>query len=215
MARKYVMHKRREMVDETRRQIAKATFELHSTVGPACTTMAMIADKAGLPRQTVYRNFKSQLELFRSCIAFGLEKAPIPDPERWLSIPPGTERIQFGLSQLYRWFEVHERVMTNTFRDLGAVPVAKKAMEPIAKAARQMHKVLTEGAVPAPVPALINLALDFPTWKKLRREEGMPSGAIVEFWSDLIECQSAATPHGRSMRRAIPSAGTHGSTARS
>jgi AcrR family transcriptional regulator len=202
VARKYVMRKRRQMVDETRRQIAKATFELHSTVGPACTTMALIAQRAGLPRQTVYRNFSSQLELFRSCIAFGLEKAPIPDPKGWLSIPPGTERIRLGLAELYEWFEAHEPVMTNSLRDAGAVPVIAKAMEPLAKVGRQMHKILSEGAGAEPVPTLMSLAIDFLTWKKLRREEGMPSRAIVEFWADLMACQSTAVPRSRSVRAA-------------
>lgn len=201
LARKYVMLKRREMVDETRRQIAKATFELHASVGPACTTMAMVADRAGLPRQTVYRNFRNQLELFRSCIAFGLEKAPAPDPKRWLTLPAGTERIRFGLTELYQWFEAHEPVMTNSFRDYGAVPVLAKAMEPLAKLGREMHKVLVKGAGGEPAPALISLAIDFPTWRKLRREERMPSREIVEFWADLTACKSAARPLSRSAGR--------------
>lgn len=202
MARNYVMLKRRAQVDATRRQIAKATFELHSSVGPAFTTMVMIAEKAGLPRQTVYRNFTSQLELFRSCIAFGLEKAPAPDPQQWVSIPPGIGRIQCGLTQLYRWFEVHEPVMTNSFRDYGAVPVVAKAMEPLAKVGRQMHKVLSDGGGRGPVPTLISLAIDFPTWKKLRREDGMSSRAIVEFWVDLVRCQSPTPRQSRSATRA-------------
>jgi hypothetical protein len=35
------------------------------------------------------------------------------------------------------------------------------------------------------------LALDFATWKKLRREQGMESSAIVELWKDLIRCRQA------------------------
>ncbi len=113
----------------------------------------------------MYRNFTSQLELFRSCIAYGLEKAPAPDPQQWLSIPPGTERIQWGLAQLYRWFEVHEPVMSNSFRDYGAVPVIAKAMEPLAEFGRGLHEVLTDGTGRGRVPMLISLAIDFPTWK--------------------------------------------------
>src|SRR5258708_9987299 len=80
VAREYKMVKRRDQVEETRRRIAKATYELHSTVGPALTTIAMVSERAGVPRQTVYRNFGTQVELFRSCIAFGLEIHPLPDP---------------------------------------------------------------------------------------------------------------------------------------
>jgi hypothetical protein len=52
------------------------------------------------------------------------------------------------------------------------------------------------------VPTLMSLAIDFLTWKKLRREEGMPSRAIVEFWADLMRCQSAAVARSRSVRAA-------------
>ena len=113
VAREYKMVKRREQVEETRRRIAKATYELHSTVGPAFATIALIAEQAGLPRQTVYRNFGSQLELFSSCIAYGLEVAPLPDPDEWLSIANKDERLRVGLTQLYEWFEASEAVMTN------------------------------------------------------------------------------------------------------
>src|SRR5712691_1988873 len=105
------MVKRREKVEATRRRIAKATFELHSTIGPAFTTIALISERSGLPRQTVYRNFASNLEIFRGCIAFGLELNPLPDPTRWESISNPGERLQVGLTELYRWFEATEQVM--------------------------------------------------------------------------------------------------------
>ena len=42
MARDYKMVKRRDKVEETRQRIAKATYELHSTIGPALTTISLI-----------------------------------------------------------------------------------------------------------------------------------------------------------------------------
>src|SRR5580765_4144492 len=112
MAREYKMVKRREKVDATRRRIAKATFELHSTLGPAFTTVALISERSGLPRQTVYRNFATYLDLFRGCIAFGLEMNPLPDSTQWESIADPEERLKVGLAELYRWFEATEPVMT-------------------------------------------------------------------------------------------------------
>ena len=187
MARKYVMSKRQEKVDETRRRIAQATFELHSTIGPAFTTMAMIAEKSGLPRQTILRNFTSRLELFRGCIGFGLEQDPPPDTAAWGSVPAGTARLRVGLTELYRWFEDVEPVTTNVVRDIAAVPA--EALRPLAEFEARAHAVLCRDWNTPLVPALVSLAIDFVNWKKLRREHHMQSGAIVDFWVRLADCR--------------------------
>ena len=191
MAREYKMVKRRDKIEETRRRIAKATYELHSTIGPAFTTITLISERAGLPRQTVYRNFGTQLEIFRNCIAFGLEMNPLPDPASWQSIADPGERLQVGLTELYQWFEATEPVMTNSVRDFGAVPESAEAMQPVGEVFQQIYGALSGGWDEPAVSPLLSLALDFATWKKLHREQGMASRAIVELWRDLIRCRHA------------------------
>lgn len=183
------MVKRRDKVEETRRRIAKATYELHSTIGPALTTIALISDRAGLPRQTVYRNFGTQLELFRNCIAFGLEMHPLPDPSRWQSIADPGERLQFGLTELYQWFEAAEPVMTNSLRDFGSVPESAEAMQPVGEVFQRIYGTLSHGWEGSKVTPVLSLAVDFATWKKLRREQGLASSAIVDMWLDIIRCR--------------------------
>ena|SRR2546421_4512428 len=180
------MGKRREKVEETRRRIAQATFELHSTIGPADTTMALIAARAGLPRQTVFRNFASRVELFRSCIGFGLELNPPPAPGEWEAVPPGIERLRCGLTELYRWFAAVEPVMTNMVRDIAAVPL--EALQPLVEFDARAHEVLCRGWDEARVSVLVSLAIDFANWKKLRREHDMPSRTIVDFWAGQVDC---------------------------
>jgi AcrR family transcriptional regulator len=191
VAREYKMVKRREKVDATRRRIAKATYELHSTIGPAFTTVALISERSGLPRQTVYRNFATNLEIFRGCIAFGLELNPLPDPARWESISNTGERLEVGLTELYQWFEVTEPVMTNAFRDYGAVKESAEALQPVGEVLYGMYQTLAQGLEGAGIGAILSLAVDFTTWKKLHREHGMASSAIVELWVDLIRCRQA------------------------
>lgn len=189
MAREYKMVKRLDKVEETRRRIAKATYELHSTIGPAFTTISLVSERSGLPRQTVYRNFRTNLELFRGCIAFGLETHPLPDPNRWQSIADPSERLQVGLTQLYQWFEATEPVMTNSVRDFGAVKESAEAMQPVGEIFYSMYETLRQGWDGAEVAALLSLAVDFATWKKLHRDQGMKSAAIVDMWQDVIRCQ--------------------------
>lgn len=185
------MVKRRDKVEGTRRRIAKATYELHSTIGPALTTISLVAERSGLPRQTVYRNFATNLDLYRGCIAFGLEQHPLPDPERWESIADPGERLEVGLTELYQWFEATEPVMTNSVRDFGAVKESAEALQPVGEIFQRMYGTLAEGWDGRGVVPLLALALDFATWKKLRREQAMASSAIVELWRDLIRCREA------------------------
>ena len=49
---------------ETRRRIVEATVALHTSVGPARTTISAIADKAGVQRHTVYSHFPEEDTLF-------------------------------------------------------------------------------------------------------------------------------------------------------
>ena len=183
------MTRRRDQVDATRRRIAKATYELHATIGPALTTIAMVAEQAGLPRQTVYRNFGTQTELFQSCVAYGLELHPLPDPDDWLRVADPRERLECGLAALYRWFEATEDVMTNSVRDFGVVREAAQAsMGPVFATSARAAEVLREGLRGPRAGQLLLLAIDFSTWKKLRRDCGMTSSTIIEMWANLLAC---------------------------
>ena len=67
--RPYRMRRRAEQVDETRLRITEAAVRLHTTVGPAHTSIAAIAEAAGVTRLTVYRHFADLDTLFEACTA--------------------------------------------------------------------------------------------------------------------------------------------------
>lgn len=48
MARTYTLKRRAEGQADTRRRIVEAAIDLHGTVGPARTTVSMIAERAGV-----------------------------------------------------------------------------------------------------------------------------------------------------------------------
>src|SRR4030088_2905284 len=56
MARTYELRQRAENVTATRKRIVEATVELHTSLGPARTTLIAIAERAGVQRLTVKRH---------------------------------------------------------------------------------------------------------------------------------------------------------------
>ena len=89
---------RAERQAETRRRIVHATVSLHTTDGPARTTISAIADRAGVERHTVYAHFPSERSLFEACTAHWAAIHPFPDPERWLAIDEA-ESLAAGLAK--------------------------------------------------------------------------------------------------------------------
>jgi AcrR family transcriptional regulator len=53
MTRTYTLKRRAEKQAETRQRIVEAAVDLHSTVGPARTTLSRIAERAGVQRHTL------------------------------------------------------------------------------------------------------------------------------------------------------------------
>jgi len=68
-----------------------------------------------------------------------------PIPADGLSITEPEERLQVGLTQLYRWFEASEPVMTNSVRDFGLVQESAEAMRPVGEVFQRIYETLCQG----------------------------------------------------------------------
>ena len=106
--RPYRMKARAERQAETRRRIVEAAVELHTTLGPAGTSISAIADRAGVQRHTVYAHFPDDEALFAACSSHWRELHPFPDPEGWESIADPRRRLRRALRELYAWYEAVE-----------------------------------------------------------------------------------------------------------
>src|SRR4051795_10199971 len=84
--RTYELKERARKQAETRRRIVEATVALHQEVGPARTTVAEIARRAGVQRLTVYNHFPDERELFGACSAHFIGGHPPPDPAAWAAV---------------------------------------------------------------------------------------------------------------------------------
>src|SRR5262245_24150518 len=120
------MRRRAEHVDETRQRIVEATVELHGSVGPAATTIAAIADLAGVTRLTVYRHFPDEAALFGACSAHWISRQQLPDPGAWSQIGDPAARLRAGLADLYRFYRASAGMLTHIYRDFAALPVASQ-----------------------------------------------------------------------------------------
>src|SRR4028118_2284302 len=114
---KYNLKKRAERQEETRLRIARATLELHETVGPALTTRSAIAERAGVTRPTVYSHFPDDLSLGKACSSLDLSENPLPDPGPWQEISDPEERLRSALTDLYSYFRRRGQLWANVLRD--------------------------------------------------------------------------------------------------
>src|SRR5688572_22834599 len=120
--RRYELRKRADAMEATRRRITEATIELHGSIGPARTTITAIAERAGVQRQTVYRHFPTDDDLFAACSQHFYAGDRWPDLERWRAIADPAERLAAALDELYAYYERNESMWTNVLRDETLMP---------------------------------------------------------------------------------------------
>lgn len=188
------MAKRADNVGETRQRIVDAAVELHGSVGPAGTTIAGIAERAGVTRLTVYRHFPDEEALFQACSSHWESLQQRPDPEAWARVEDPFERLRAALADLYRFYRDGEGMLTLIYRDIAHVPAGRRRTTAERNAA--MRALLLEGLPARPgVEAAVGHAMSFTTWKSLCRDEGLSNPDAVELMVALVELTSR--PRGR------------------
>jgi AcrR family transcriptional regulator len=175
--------RRAQRQQETRLRIVEAAVDLHSTLGPARTTVAQIAERAGVQRHTYYAHFPEERELFLACSNLALERDPLPDFAACRSIAPGRERIRHGLAAVYGWYERNSQQAACVLRDAEHHALTREMVElrmlPTFEAAgRLLGEGLSERG-----RALLAVALDFATWRVLDQQESKDPARLM---SDAI-----------------------------
>jgi len=179
MARTYTLKRRAEQQEETRRRIVEAAVELHSSLGPARTTISMVAERAGVQRHTLYAHFPDERSLTMACSGLVEERDPVPNATAWQAIADRRGRLAAGLRAVYDWYERNASLVACVLRDaeddaLIREIVALRYEPPMAA----WHKVL--GAkLSTKQRAVLRLALSYYTWRTLVREAGLTQGAAV------------------------------------
>ena len=180
MARTYTLQRRAEAQAETRRRIVEAAIGLHSTVGPANTTVSMIAEKAGVQRNTFYAHFPDERSMLLACSGHSLALDPLPDAEAWRSIADAAERLRVGLCAIYAWYERNESLVACVLRDAQTHALVREisALRYGPEMAK-WHDVLGAGLKAKQRPMLA-LALSYHSWRTLTREAGLKQADVVK-----------------------------------
>jgi AcrR family transcriptional regulator len=172
---------------ETRDRILEAAIALHQTLGPAETSIADIAERAGVGRVTVYRHFPDPDVLARSCSGLYFERHPVPDLEHWAAIAGAQERLAAALTETDAYHRATEAMMTRVLSQARDHPVMGAYHAHWSAAADLLLAPFrTRGRRRARLRAAIVLALAFETWRTLAHEEGLSHKDAVVIATGLI-----------------------------
>jgi AcrR family transcriptional regulator len=186
MARTYTLKRRAEQQAETRQRIVEAAVALHGSVGPAFTTVSMVAERARVQRHMFYAHFPDERSLLLACSGFTLARDPLPDAEAWRSIADPDERLHVGLRAIYDWYERNASLAACILRDAEHHALTREITElrlgpPMAAYGDVLGEKLSTKQ-----RALLSLALSFFTWRTLTRDSGLQQDSVVALMVQAI-----------------------------
>ncbi|MEO3471924.1 helix-turn-helix domain-containing protein [Roseomonas sp. CAU 1739] len=177
MPRPYALKRRAERQAETRLRIVEAAVDLHGSLGPARTTLSMVAERAGVQRHTLYAHFPDERSLFLACSGLATERDPPPEPAAW---PDGPDRLQAGLGAVYGWYRRNEQLAACVLRDAEFHALTREVAElRLGPSMRRWDESLGTGLDPAQ-HAMLRLMLGFAAWRSLVRDSSLgPQEAVA------------------------------------
>lgn len=186
MTRTYTLRRRAEQQAGTRQRIVEAAVALHGSVGPASTTISMVADRAGVQRHTFYAHFPDERSLLLACSGLVEERDPLPDAAAWRAIAGKRERLRAGLTAIYGWYARNADVAGCVMRDAEHhAPTREIAALRFGPPMAAWHEVLGE-KLNARQRAMLTLALSFFTWRTLARDGALKPVAAVEAMVEAV-----------------------------
>lgn len=186
MARNYTLKRRAQSQAETHKRIVEAAVDLHSSIGPANTTISMIAEKAGVQRHTLYKHFPDERAMAMACSGLSFERDPPPEPSAWRAIAKPGERLRAALAEIYAYYARNESLLACVLRDAEYHALTRDIVAlRFGPVIGVWHEVLGAG-LEAKQRALLALALSFHTWRTLTREAGLKTDEAVAMMAKAI-----------------------------
>jgi AcrR family transcriptional regulator len=192
VTRTYTLKRRAESQAATRRRIVEAAVELHTSIGPALTTISMVAERAGVQRHTFYAHFPDERSLYLACSGLTLERDPLPDAQAWRAIEDRRERLRIGLLAIYGWYERNAELAACVLRDAECHPLTREIAEMRFGPHTAAYRDVLGANLTAKQRAVLQLALSFFTWRTLARDGGLKRSAAVDAMVQAIDCANKA-----------------------
>jgi AcrR family transcriptional regulator len=193
--RKYELKRRAERQDQTRQRIVDAAIALHTTIGPARTTVSAIAERAGVQRHTVYSHFPDERSLGLACSGCHVERHPLPDAAAWQEITDPERRLRRGFEEVYAYYARTGEGLAPILRDAESDALTRELLDlRFRPAFERMRDVLAEpfharGARRTRLIAALDLFLHLHTWHLLARTTTMAQA--VEAAVRAVSAQAA------------------------
>jgi AcrR family transcriptional regulator len=188
-------------VRRTRQRIVEAAMGLHTSVGPARTTVSAIAERAGVQRHTVYAHFPDEASIFRACTGHWMSLNPLPDHERWAAIEPFEDRVETAIDEVSAYWERTADDLTPVLADVGKVAAMDEAAafwagltDAWIASAVGGHRL--RGRRRTRLETALRHALALETWRSLTAPGGMTRAEAVRLMSGFVRL--AAEPPRRS-----------------
>jgi AcrR family transcriptional regulator len=184
MGRKYELKRRATNQARTRQRIVEAAVALHTTIGPVRTTVSAIAERAGVQRHTVYNHFPDEQSLGLACSGLFVEQYPLPDPEPWLRIAGGEQRLRRGLTELYAYFEANAGRLAPILRDSEGDALVRQLLNlRVTPQLTRIRDALVDAfparrAAKARIRAVLDLFVSLQTWRLL--SSGLSRNDVIE-----------------------------------
>jgi AcrR family transcriptional regulator len=175
MARTYTLKRRAEQQAGTRQRIVEAAVDLHRDVGPALTSLSMVAERAGVTRNTLYSHFPDERSLFMACSGLALERDPLPDPASWRAIKDREERLRVGLGAIYGWYERNADLAGCVLRDAQFHALTHEIAQLRFGPSMQAYDAALGAGLGKAQRAMLALAMSYFTWRSLVRDSGLRS----------------------------------------
>lgn len=192
--RKYTLGKRFESVEETRRRIVDATFDLHSEKGVVATSMQDIAQRADVALRTVYNHYPTIDDLVAGCGAKVMVLLSPPTPAIFTGLSTLDERLLKLVRELFAMYERGSLQIGVSRREQAEVP----ALAGFVANDRAMRRALVAEALrPFEVPRRVvkeTLALtDFYVWKAFADQNLTTRQAVEAVYRSLVALAKSDT----------------------
>jgi DNA-binding MarR family transcriptional regulator len=184
--------------DPTGERIIETALELHGTIGIRATTREDIAERSGVPLETIEAMFPTLDDLARGCGRHFMESLQLPPQERapeiFVRASSEHERVHRLVETVFDAYERGAPGLAAGRREARDVPAVQESMEALdgaldALVAEALRPLRPDGTSVATLRGLTDLEV----WRSLR-EQGVTQEAAVDRASEAVERWLEAYP---------------------